>query len=68
MAAVLLVAIAHTNRGQHAYGNAPADSATPGHQGGSMTYSAASMRRCTNAIHLLLHIRVLGNETRSCGL
>jgi hypothetical protein len=33
-----------------------------------MTYSAASMLRRANAIHLLLHIRVLGNETRSCGL
>jgi len=31
-------------------------------------YSAASMLRRANAIHLLLHIRVLGNETRSCGL
>jgi len=26
------------------------------------------MLRRANAIHLLLHIRVLGNETRSCGL
>ena len=33
-----------------------------------MTYSAAFMLRRANVIHLLLHIRVLGNETRSCGL
>jgi len=26
------------------------------------------MLRRANAINLLLHIRVLGNETRSCGL
>jgi hypothetical protein len=33
-----------------------------------VTYSAAAMLRRTNAIHLLVLIRVLGNATRSCGL